>query len=504
MLARALRLALLLEVALYVALARLRLGDASPAAAAGGAGRRALAARALIGADLRLCLGLSLACAAPVAGAGRAMVLGEYARLVSASSLIFPFRTLVDGPDRLQASADGGRRAGPAARRRCCWCTATVVRAPPGGGCAAASRRPAGRWRRSASNRSTAASTITSIPWPGASTPCSPKPAPSAAARRPQHGRAGRARLSAALTANRGWPAGDPRERRTRAAGWRTSVIGENARQMRPGSPWLQALASPAPVLDTLVIYSPHDNFVMPQEPTAIAGSTQPGDRRRRSAMHLAMLAALLAARGMRERACCSACCRSAAALAQRHPRCRQPGLFRQAAGRRQAPDLAAAQRDRAVPVSRAPRGRARAGGKPPSRAAAVPAYQKFSIVFAREQWQRRGQHRALRSAGRPRAGAATRRGARDHGQHQWPAGRPALHRRRVHDSARILGRHLAASQPASSGRRGDRRPQWCGDQAGGAGDLPPALCRVQASPAGAPRPARCRSRSTSPGRHRY
>jgi triacylglycerol esterase/lipase EstA (alpha/beta hydrolase family) len=58
---------------------------------------------------------------------------------------------------------------------------------------------------------------------------------------------------------------------------------GENARQMRPGSPWLQALASPAPVVDTVVIYSPHDNFVMPQSQTATAGSTQSGDRRNRS-----------------------------------------------------------------------------------------------------------------------------------------------------------------------------------------------------------------------------
>ena len=41
--------------------------------------------------------------------------------------------------------------------------------------------------------------------------------------------------------------------------------IGENARQMTPGSAWLKALASEAPAADTLTIYSPHDNFVMPQ-----------------------------------------------------------------------------------------------------------------------------------------------------------------------------------------------------------------------------------------------
>ncbi|WP_313950904.1 esterase/lipase family protein [Accumulibacter sp.] len=40
--------------------------------------------------------------------------------------------------------------------------------------------------------------------------------------------------------------------------------FGENARQMRPDSAWLQALAAPAPALEALAIYSPHDNFVMP------------------------------------------------------------------------------------------------------------------------------------------------------------------------------------------------------------------------------------------------
>jgi triacylglycerol lipase len=37
---------------------------------------------------------------------------------------------------------------------------------------------------------------------------------------------------------------------------------GQNARQMQPGSPWLEALAKPG--RETVVIYSPHDNFVMP------------------------------------------------------------------------------------------------------------------------------------------------------------------------------------------------------------------------------------------------
>jgi hypothetical protein len=50
---------------------------------------------------------------------------------------------------------------------------------------------------------------------------------------------------------------------------------------MRIGSAWLQALASPAPMLDTLVIYSPHDNFVMPQANLQLPGA--PATRSTRS-----------------------------------------------------------------------------------------------------------------------------------------------------------------------------------------------------------------------------
>jgi triacylglycerol lipase len=41
--------------------------------------------------------------------------------------------------------------------------------------------------------------------------------------------------------------------------------IGENSRQMTPGSVWLRELASEAPAADTLVIFSKHDNLVLPQ-----------------------------------------------------------------------------------------------------------------------------------------------------------------------------------------------------------------------------------------------
>ncbi len=40
---------------------------------------------------------------------------------------------------------------------------------------------------------------------------------------------------------------------------------GANARQMRPGSRWLAALAGETPPVDTLVVFSRHDNYVLPQ-----------------------------------------------------------------------------------------------------------------------------------------------------------------------------------------------------------------------------------------------
>lgn len=45
---------------------------------------------------------------------------------------------------------------------------------------------------------------------------------------------------------------------------------GENARQMRPGSPWLQALATPT--VATWLIYSRHDNYVTPQSNLTLPG----------------------------------------------------------------------------------------------------------------------------------------------------------------------------------------------------------------------------------------
>jgi len=50
--------------------------------------------------------------------------------------------------------------------------------------------------------------------------------------------------------------------------------LGENARQMRPGSDWLLTLAKEKAVVDTLVICSPHDNYVMPQKNLLLPGAS--------------------------------------------------------------------------------------------------------------------------------------------------------------------------------------------------------------------------------------
>ena len=66
--------------------------------------------------------------------------------------------------------------------------------------------------------------------------------------------------------------------------------MGQNARQMEPGNDWLQVLnrQEPTPLaLDTVVIYSPHDNYVMPQANLQLAGATH---RPISGLGHLAML----------------------------------------------------------------------------------------------------------------------------------------------------------------------------------------------------------------------
>lgn len=62
---------------------------------------------------------------------------------------------------------------------------------------------------------------------------------------------------------------------------------GRNARQMEPGSAWLQALALSAPPVETVSIYSRHDNYVMPQDSMVLPGAAcRPVD----GVGHLAML----------------------------------------------------------------------------------------------------------------------------------------------------------------------------------------------------------------------
>jgi triacylglycerol lipase len=50
--------------------------------------------------------------------------------------------------------------------------------------------------------------------------------------------------------------------------------MGQNARQMETGSEWLQALARETLMPETIVIYSSHDNYVMPQSNLQLPGAT--------------------------------------------------------------------------------------------------------------------------------------------------------------------------------------------------------------------------------------
>ena len=72
-------------------------------------------------------------------------------------------------------------------------------------------------------------------------------------------------------------------------AGSELAIIGwgENARQMRTGSPWLAAFAKEAIGVETLAIYSPHDNFVMHRQALELPGATLKGID---ALGHLAML----------------------------------------------------------------------------------------------------------------------------------------------------------------------------------------------------------------------
>ena len=49
-------------------------------------------------------------------------------------------------------------------------------------------------------------------------------------------------------------------------------VIGQNARQMTPGDAWLKAPNSEALLVKTITIFSPHDNYVIPQSNLYLPG----------------------------------------------------------------------------------------------------------------------------------------------------------------------------------------------------------------------------------------
>jgi hypothetical protein len=423
----------LLEVALYVAhrdaftdvMPRRRL---PPVAAAGGV--LAPCGRLLVGGDLRLWPWAWHSPAPPLShGAGRcAWCSASTPSCVLSFVLIFPFERWWMAPDRLSGGAEQAAGLARRARRRSCWCTATVVRVPPGGGCAAASKPPAGAWRRSASNRSTRS--IERL-----------RRAAGAAHRRPSWRETGAERLllvghsmgglvarrlSAAPRQRRGWRGWSPSGRRTRAASIALHRRSARTRaRCSPHSAWLQALANPAPLLDTRGhLQSARQFRDAAREICELPGATQ--SARSPVVGHLAMLysprVAQGAAGGARRAPCgyrqppeppmrarvlllplslLSAVCAASRAGRRggvRHPRRRQPGLFRQsrrpgakpltlpplnviepAAGQSRAP--ARGQRHQPGEENR----RARS-----SRPRATAAWQKFSIVAPENDGSRR------------------------------------------------------------------------------------------------------------------
>ena len=270
MLARALCLSLLLEVALYVAVATLAF-DAAPASAAVAALAGVLGLRAVL-------VATSYACAfawhspAPRLRAAPAlrMVLAEYAAFVVSFVLIFPVERCWMGADRLP------RVAGGAAGRR------LPVLLVHGYGCS----RGAWWWLR---RRLEAAGwTVATISLEPVYASIDDYVEPLARRIDAVLAQTGSDRLllvghsMGGLVARRYLQrCGSVRVARlvtlgTPHQGSQLAHLGagENARQMRPHSDWLRALANPAPLLDTVVIYSPHDNFVMPQANLELPGAT--------------------------------------------------------------------------------------------------------------------------------------------------------------------------------------------------------------------------------------
>ncbi|HRL76689.1 MAG TPA: alpha/beta fold hydrolase [Candidatus Accumulibacter phosphatis] len=270
MLARALCLSLLLEVALYVAVAS-EIFDASPAAAGLAALAGVLGLRALL-------VAASYACAfawhspAPRLSAAQTirMVLAEYAAFVVCFVLIFPVERWWMGTDRLP-----GANRGAAGRR-------PPVLLVHGYGCSRGAwwwlrrRLEAAGWTVATISLEPVYASIDDYVEPlarridavlaqtGADRLLLVGHSMGGLVARRYLQRCGSARVARLVTL------GTPHQ------GSQLAHIGagENARQMRPRSDWLPALANPAPLLDTVVIYSPHDNFVMPQANLELPAAT--------------------------------------------------------------------------------------------------------------------------------------------------------------------------------------------------------------------------------------
>ncbi len=264
MLARALRLSLALEMALYFVLARFAC-DASPASAVAAAVAGVLVVRAALTA-LTYVLAWSHHSPAPRLSPVQAlrMVLGEYAAFVLSFVVIFPFERWWMRPDRLRANSDS------AAPSRGARLPVVLVH---GYGCSRAAwwwlrrRLEAAGWSVATISLEPVYTRIDDYVEPlarridavlaesGAERVLLVGHSMGGLVARAYLQRFGPARVARLVTL------GTPHQ------GSRLAFIGfgANARQMRPGSPWLQALANPAPRVDTLVLYSPHDNFVIPQ-----------------------------------------------------------------------------------------------------------------------------------------------------------------------------------------------------------------------------------------------
>ena len=262
MLARALRLSLTLEIALYALLARYAF-DAPPATAAG------VALAGLLALRLALVM-LTFACArawrspAPRLSPGQAlrMVLGEYAACLFAFLVVFPFERWWMGAER---PLPGGERPplllvhGYSCSRAAWWCLRRRLRAA-GWTVATINLEPvfAGidDYVEPLARRIDAVLAET-----GAERLILVGHSMGGLVARAYLRRFGESRVASLVTL--GTPHQGSRLARL--------GLGENARQMRPGSPWLQALGTPA--LASVTIYSPHDNFVMPQDNLRLPGA---------------------------------------------------------------------------------------------------------------------------------------------------------------------------------------------------------------------------------------